>query len=194
MRYVLFECTSPHDELKTKLIDQRRIFTSGRDLGTTQLRIGSRTHDRCGSIQIHRGTTLPDTEEDEWLDTGDLGFFDSGQLFVRGRSKDIIIIGGENHSPYPLELSASEFVGLKIGTSRKVECAAFPVDSSVHLAIEVEHSMKLGRLEPFQAGITANSRVRPVKTTPWRVTTRVQENIFLIRTTTMHTIQRGIST
>ena len=34
-----------------------------------------------------------------YLRTGDLGFFDSGELFVTGRLKDLIIIRGRNHYP-----------------------------------------------------------------------------------------------
>ena len=40
-----------------------------------------------------------------YLRTGDLGFFDNGELFVTGRLKDLIIIRGRNHYPQDLELS-----------------------------------------------------------------------------------------
>ena len=42
-----------------------------------------------------------------FLRTGDLGFVDTeGELFVTGRSKDLIIIRGQNHYPQDLELTA----------------------------------------------------------------------------------------
>jgi acyl-CoA synthetase (AMP-forming)/AMP-acid ligase II len=42
-----------------------------------------------------------------WLRTGDLGFLDEdGELFVTGRSKDIIIIRGNNHYPQDIENTA----------------------------------------------------------------------------------------
>jgi acyl-CoA synthetase (AMP-forming)/AMP-acid ligase II len=39
-----------------------------------------------------------------WLRTGDLGFMDaSGELFITGRSKDMIIVRGINHYPQDIE-------------------------------------------------------------------------------------------
>ncbi|VWX62459.1 Amino acid adenylation domain-containing protein [Burkholderiales bacterium 8X] len=41
-----------------------------------------------------------------YLRTGDLGFLDQGELFITGRSKDLVIVHGENHYPQDLEWSA----------------------------------------------------------------------------------------
>ena len=42
--------------------------------------------------------------EERWLRTGDLGFLDdTGELFITGRIKDVIIIRGVNHYPQDLE-------------------------------------------------------------------------------------------
>ena len=40
---------------------------------------------------------------DGWYHTGDLGFYLEGELFVVGRKKDLLIIGGENLYPQDIE-------------------------------------------------------------------------------------------
>jgi acyl-CoA synthetase (AMP-forming)/AMP-acid ligase II len=54
-------------------------------------------------------------DRDGWLATGDLGFFDEGELFVTGRIKDLIIIGGRNLYPHEIEAAAAEVPGLRPG-------------------------------------------------------------------------------
>ncbi|TWU50974.1 Long-chain-fatty-acid--AMP ligase FadD29 [Rubripirellula tenax] len=45
-----------------------------------------------------------------WLRTGDLGFVHRDELYVTGRIKDVIIIGGQNHYPHDIELAADEAI------------------------------------------------------------------------------------
>jgi acyl-CoA synthetase (AMP-forming)/AMP-acid ligase II len=45
-------------------------------------------------------------EDGEYLRTGDLGFIRSGELFVTGRIKDLIIVGGRNIYPQDVEAAA----------------------------------------------------------------------------------------
>ncbi|MGD2115122.1 MAG: fatty acyl-AMP ligase, partial [Acidobacteriota bacterium] len=59
-----------------------------------------------------------------WLRTGDLGFrSEDGELFVTGRSKDLIIVRGRNLYPQDLERTAEESHEAVRGA------AAFPVDA-----------------------------------------------------------------
>lgn len=51
---------------------------------------------------------LSDTGEGPFLRTGDLGFLLSGELFVTGRIKDVIIIRGQNHYPQDIEATVEK--------------------------------------------------------------------------------------
>ncbi len=51
---------------------------------------------------------------DGWLRTGDLGFLDAeGYLYITGRLKDLIIIGGENIVPTDLEELIDQVNGIR---------------------------------------------------------------------------------
>ena len=49
------------------------------------------------------GARLPGKDTINFLRTGDLGFFQGGELFICGREKDLILIAGRNHFPEDIE-------------------------------------------------------------------------------------------
>ncbi|WP_084605628.1 AMP-binding protein [Psychromonas aquimarina] len=51
----------------------------------------------------------------EWLDTGDLAYFDEGQLYLTGRTKDIIIRAGRNIYPHEIEEAVGTIAGVRRG-------------------------------------------------------------------------------
>jgi acyl-CoA synthetase (AMP-forming)/AMP-acid ligase II len=59
---------------------------------------------------------------DGWLRTGDLGYMADGDIFVTGRSKDLIIKGGRNIYPQDVEHAASSVKGVRAGC-----CVAFSI-------------------------------------------------------------------
>ena len=92
--------------------------SSGRLLPNQQIRINSDSgadlaNGMVGEILV-KGDSLfdgyynrPDLTAsaivDGWYHTGDLGFFLDGELYVVGRKKDLIIVGGENLYPQDIE-------------------------------------------------------------------------------------------
>jgi acyl-CoA synthetase (AMP-forming)/AMP-acid ligase II len=52
---------------------------------------------------------------DGWYLTGDLGYIANNEVYVTGRKKDLIIVGGKNIYPQDLENLASEIQGVHPG-------------------------------------------------------------------------------
>jgi len=50
-----------------------------------------------------------------WYRTGDLGYLAAGELYVSGRMKDLIIVGGKNIYPQDIEAAASQVAGVHPG-------------------------------------------------------------------------------
>jgi fatty-acyl-CoA synthase len=50
-----------------------------------------------------------------WLYTGDLGYIANGKLYITGRKKEILIVGGRNYIPDDLERVVQEVPGVRWG-------------------------------------------------------------------------------
>jgi fatty-acyl-CoA synthase len=50
-----------------------------------------------------------------WLHTGDLGYLVAGDLFVCGRSQDVVAVRGRNYFPSDIEAAVSEVPGVRPG-------------------------------------------------------------------------------
>jgi acyl-CoA synthetase (AMP-forming)/AMP-acid ligase II len=100
-----------------------RMLSSGRPIQNTRLRIldeqGRDVPERVvGEIALQSDCMLtgyfnrPGATEkafrDNWYLTGDYGYVANGEVFVSGRKKDMIIVGGKNVYPQDLESLASE--------------------------------------------------------------------------------------
>ena len=51
---------------------------------------------------------------DGWVDTGDLGVWHEGGLYIAGRTKEVIFVNGQNYYPYDLENIAQRAPGLDL--------------------------------------------------------------------------------
>ena len=111
----------------------------------------------------------------EYLRTGDLGFLFNAELFICGRLKDLIIVGGRNYYPQDLEATAEsssdlvrpgcsaaftvdptheggEEVALVMelkevpNSSDSVERVCKPLADSIHSAVMQEHSLSISEI------------------------------------------------
>ncbi|MCS6909401.1 MAG: AMP-binding protein [Anaerolineales bacterium] len=124
-----------------------RLLSAGRPLENTRVRIlddqRRELPERCiGEIALQGDCLLtgfynrPDLTaqafHDGWYLTGDLGYLANGEVYVTGRKKDLIIVGGKNIYPGDLEALAGEVPGVYPG-----RVAAFGVFDEVQGTEEV---------------------------------------------------------
>jgi fatty-acyl-CoA synthase len=87
-----------------------------------------------------------------WLRTGDLGFLHRGNIYITGRSKDLIILNGRNHHPTTIEWAVAEIDGVRKGN---VVAFSRPGHDSEELVIvaETRPDPPAGLAETIQAAV-----------------------------------------
>jgi acyl-CoA synthetase (AMP-forming)/AMP-acid ligase II len=109
-----------------------KMMSSGRPLENVNVKVidedgGERSERFVGEIAIQSDCMLagyynrPDLTQkafrDGWYLTGDYGYMHNGEVFVSGRKKDMIIVGGKNVYPQDLEALTYEVTGVHSGRS-----------------------------------------------------------------------------
>jgi fatty-acyl-CoA synthase len=94
---------------------------------------------------------------DGWYCTGDLGFFHAAELFVVGRKKDLLIVGGENIYPQDVEEIVSAHPVIHDG--RVVAMGLFNSElgtEDIVVVAEVENEKSLLNTHPIEREIRAS--------------------------------------
>lgn len=109
-----------------------KMMSSGKPLENVRVKVldenGNEVPDRLiGELALQSDCMLtgyfnrPDLTEkafrDGWYLTGDYGYVSDGEVFVSGRKKDMIIVGGKNIYPQDLESLTYEVPGVHAGRS-----------------------------------------------------------------------------
>jgi acyl-CoA synthetase (AMP-forming)/AMP-acid ligase II len=109
-----------------------KMMSSGRPLENVKIKVidenGNQVPERViGELALQSDCMLtgyfnrPDLTEkafhDGWYLTGDFGYLSKGEVFVSGRKKDMIIVGGKNVYPQDLEALTYEVPGVHAGRS-----------------------------------------------------------------------------
>jgi acyl-CoA synthetase (AMP-forming)/AMP-acid ligase II len=109
-----------------------KMMSSGKPLENVKVRVldenGNEVPERMiGELALHSDCMLtgyfnrPDLTEkafqEGWYLTGDYGYIAQGEVFVSGRKKDMIIVGGKNIYPQDLESLTYEVPGVHAGRS-----------------------------------------------------------------------------
>ncbi|MDX3696460.1 SDR family oxidoreductase [Streptomyces europaeiscabiei] len=97
-------CGLPYPGFTMRVVDdQGRVVPEG-TVGHFQVRGTSVT----SGYHDNPAKNAESFTDDGWFDTGDLAFLRSGELYITGRAKDVIIINGVNHYSHEIEACVEE--------------------------------------------------------------------------------------
>jgi fatty-acyl-CoA synthase len=136
----------PVDGMEVR-IERAGVPCRPREIGAVEIRgpaVASHYLTEDGSVAI--------ADADGWFGTGDLGYLDeSRHLYVCGRSKDIIIIGGRNLYPNDIERAAASVEGVRSGCviavriDAGIEREGFAVLAEVHQLDDEDERARLSQ-------------------------------------------------
>jgi fatty-acyl-CoA synthase len=114
----IVNCGKPARGMEVAIRDEDGSTLGEREIGKVHCRGSSVMK---GYFRDEEATTAC-LGEDNWLDTGDMGYLSGGYLYIVGRAKDMIIINGKNHWPQDIEWAVEQLPGFKAG-----DIAAFSI-------------------------------------------------------------------
>lgn len=106
----MVSCGTPIDGCEVAIADDHGKCLPERHVGEVILRSNSML-----SEYYHRPDVTAQSLRDGWYFTGDMGYIADGHLYIAGRKKDLIIVGGKNIYPQDLEAIANNIPGIHPG-------------------------------------------------------------------------------
>lgn len=107
----MMSCGNPLPNTVIRIVDEKGHDLPERHVGEIILK------SNCMLTEYYHRPEL--TEQaftaDGWYKSGDYGYMLNGEVFVAGRKKDLIIVGGKNVYPQDLEVIAGEVPGVRGG-------------------------------------------------------------------------------
>lgn len=106
----MVSCGVPIPNTEVRVVDAGRRDVPERQVGEIALRSTSML-----SGYYRRPEATADALADGWHFTGDLGYLAQGELYITGRVKDLIIVGGKNIYPQDIEHAINDVPGVHPG-------------------------------------------------------------------------------
>lgn len=108
---VVVNVGKPIDNCSVRIVNQENCLLGNLRIGQIQIKGGNVTPGYYNNIDA----TKIILSNDGWLNTGDLGFFNDGSLFVTGRIKDVFFINGINYYSHDIERVLESVQGIELG-------------------------------------------------------------------------------
>lgn len=106
----LVSCGRPIAGTRVRVVNTGGVLLAERQVGELEI------HSDCMLTEYyHRPDETRASVVDGWYRSGDLGYIAAGEVYVTGRKKDMLIVGGRNVFPQDLEMLASEVAGVHAG-------------------------------------------------------------------------------
>lgn len=106
----MVSCGRPVPNCEIRIVDADRHTLPDRHVGEIALR-----SDSMLSGYYRRPDETGQAMQDGWYFTGDLGYIADGELYITGRKKDLIIVGGKNIYPQDIENILNDIPGVHPG-------------------------------------------------------------------------------
>jgi acyl-CoA synthetase (AMP-forming)/AMP-acid ligase II len=158
----------PIENTHIRILDQELSEVSDRHIGEVAI-----SSDCILTGYYNRPDLSSKAFHDGWYLTGDLGYIANNEVYITGRKKDLIIVGGKNIYPQDLESLASEVSGVHpgrvvafgvpnevTGTEDVVIIAEVDVDNQDVYDCDFDNSPEIGRIsDEIRMRITRGSDI-----------------------------------
>ncbi len=153
---VMVSCGRPIPHTEVRIVDAARRDLPERHVGEVALRSNCML-----SGYYRRPDATAKALEDGWYFTGDLGYLADGELYITGRQKDLIIVGGKNIYPQDIESAINDIEGVHPG-----RMVAFGVPNEDLGTEDIAVVCEVDTQDPQEQGrIIREIRARVVQTT-----------------------------
>jgi len=135
----ILSCGRPLGDVRVRIVDPEKVVAvADGNVGEIWVSgpskcLGYWNNPELTEQTFHAGIIGEDCDEAGYLRTGDLGFMEQGELYVCGRTKDMIIVRGQNYYPHDIEQVAEDASDLL----RQSCVAAFEINEGCMSALAI---------------------------------------------------------
>jgi acyl-CoA synthetase (AMP-forming)/AMP-acid ligase II len=107
---IMVSAGKPISNVEVNIIDSSGKFLNERQIGEIVIRSNCMLDGYYNRDEVTIKAFI-----DDWFKTGDFGYIADSEIYISGRKKDLIIVGGKNIYPKDLETIAMEIEGIHPG-------------------------------------------------------------------------------